>query len=761
VTRFSPYASQDLPDIASAASGLRANPTPAGGAETPEELAAWMQAQIPAGYDGIRIGMISLGHAAGVPFRDGKLRLGLQDALTPLMRAGQVRMVHGDVIYPASARNPKGMQYYSPGKGWWGPEAGSEPPMSDEERRRFAQMLFGEDPKKNPPKRRSRKNPVGKTKKGPRGGWISLKGDYEHKRIRPPAHFVQGSFRTVPWEFASKAEQEFVKKKLKGKRITKGVKVITGRFRDGITRGRVKGVRVKYLGNGVQAVLFPLPRKNGKTEVDCKTGKVKKTRSNRRTPTTTKKPKKKKAAVTKSRQKRYKKNPYPKWVDIAKLDRIIVKMRTGKRVSAAEREYFERARRAAPGMVKAHIAGVRGEGQVLTKPAGRMPGQTAREFGATFKGSVRRAPAFQGLARQLGYRANSLITGPLQRTKKGALTAGARREQLNAWVRRVGSTNAFKSLNDMLNHLIVQGAPKRDIQAIEGDMRWLAKEHGVYAGELTAQQLSRLQSLWAQQEMMMRDNPSKGKRVLDLSERSLKAWVKKYRYDLAAGAATRRKALAKSAKAIGYTRTGDKMVSTAWHMNIAGRELVEVTKMIERMSKALLADSKWLAREAKSASRKGGKVRKNPGRLVILNPSRAHKATPAKGNDQRVLEDAASKMKGSKRTAFIKLVNESTTNERKLLAQALRRYHSLHGTYPTQIKKTDVKMPGKGKRFMVGIGKADHVGYHANKGYKGTKKSGTPWRHHFENNQELVTDEAGKSLAVIGKGTKVTDFIHG
>jgi len=106
-----------------------------------------------------------------------------------------------------------------------------------------------------------RKNPVGKTTRGKRGGWVakSGKGKFEHKRIRPPAHFVKGSLKTVPWAFITEPkERAFVLKKIGMTALPAGAKVITGHIKSTVKAGRVKGVRVKYLASGVQAVLLPL-----------------------------------------------------------------------------------------------------------------------------------------------------------------------------------------------------------------------------------------------------------------------------------------------------------------------------------------------------------------------------------------------------------------------------------------------------------------------------------------------------------------------
>jgi hypothetical protein len=638
-------------------------------------------------------------------------------------------------------------------------------------------------------------NPVGKTKRGKRGGWISKKGEYEHKRIRPPGHFDESSFRTVPFSFISnKDEQAFVRKQLKGKRITPKTKVITGRFLEGVTRGRVKGQRVKHLGTGVQAVLFPLPKKKRKAPAKkkatrknhhtTKPGRVKYADikiygpgKHRQNPPSSipgyqpAEPAKKRHAALAAHARRYGRD-----ATVAALDELnesldeyfghdpaLLKKLRHRVVDDDLYGYVDR-------LPRSNRSRPTTKRKAKKKAPVRKSGQRRTRKNTTARGAALRVrPAPAGLTKRVGlhYRSNP---------KRKTATAAARRLYLKRVVSDTSPGRTHQALSEAINYAIATGAPPSEINALMADQRWLAKEYGLYHGELSAAESDTLRQLVQKQRLedrqrglmsrmranspdasvMVSKSGQKGFTEIDISERTLRAWVKKYRYDLTERSAEkRRKALAKSIKAIGADKTDWRLVSTAWHMGIAARALKELQKQIPSMSKRLEADAAWLRKEER-------KTRKNPGRLVILaNPSKAHKATPARGSDTKVLEDAAAKMKGRQRAAYIKLVNASNTTERKLLVQALRRFHSLHGTYPTQIKKTDVKMPGKGKRFMVGIGKADHVGYHANKGYKGTKKSGTPWRHHFENNQELVTDEAGKSLAVIGKGTKVTDFIHG
>lgn len=131
--------------------------------------------------------------------------------------------------------------------------------------------------------------------------------------------------------------------------------------------------------------------------------------------------------------------------------------------------------------------------------------------------------------------------------------------------------------------------------------------------------------------------------------------------------------------------------------------------------------------------------RKNPGRLMVMNPLPPH---------------------------IEKFRNGLSPAERPQFDQALRRYIKFHGgAYPTKITKVG-QQPGKHRQFLVGMGRAVDVGYSANKGYKGSNKRGTPWRHEFRANAQMATTPNGKQILVLNKpgarsGFKVTDWVRG
>jgi hypothetical protein len=118
--------------------------------------------------------------------------------------------------------------------------------------------------KKRPAKaKRAAATPLKGGKRGKRGGTVKPTGKFEHLRVRPPAHFVKGKLRTVPWSFITNVdERAFVMKKLGLRKIPPGSKVVTGRIKATVKVGRVKGKRVKHLASGVQSLLVPI--KGGK-----------------------------------------------------------------------------------------------------------------------------------------------------------------------------------------------------------------------------------------------------------------------------------------------------------------------------------------------------------------------------------------------------------------------------------------------------------------------------------------------------------------
>lgn len=97
-------------------------------------------------------------------------------------------------------------------------------------------------------------------RRGPRGGIVKPKGRFEHLRVRPPEHFEKTpSLKTIPWGFvAPEAERRFVLRKLGLRSLPPGTKAVTGRIKGTVTTGRVPGVRVKYLAQGVQGILIPI-----------------------------------------------------------------------------------------------------------------------------------------------------------------------------------------------------------------------------------------------------------------------------------------------------------------------------------------------------------------------------------------------------------------------------------------------------------------------------------------------------------------------
>jgi hypothetical protein len=135
------------------------------------------------------------------------------------------------------------------------------------------------------------------------------------------------------------------------------------------------------------------------------------------------------------------------------------------------------------------------------------------------------------------------------------------------------------------------------------------------------------------------------------------------------------------------------------------------------------------------------KRRSNPGpRLMVMNPLPKH---------------------------IERFRNKLTPAERKEFDAALRRYIKFHGgAYPAKISKVG-KAPGKGKRFLVGMGRAVDVGYDADKRFPGSNKEGTPWRHEFKTKNALMATTAnGKQILVLNKpgarkGFKVTDWVRG
>ncbi len=108
-----------------------------------------------------------------------------------------------------------------------------------------------------------------------------------------------------------------------------------------------------------------------------------------------------------------------------------------------------------------------------------------------------------------------------------------------------------------------------------------------------------------------------------------------------------------------------------------------------------------------------------------------------------------------------------TPAERTEFDTALRRYIKFHGgAFPAKISKVG-SAPGKGKRFLVGMGRAVDVGYKADKRFPQSNKKGTAWRHEFKTkNAIMATTANGKQILVLNKpgarkGFKVTDWVRG
>lgn len=173
-----------------------------------------------------------------------------------------------------------------------------------------------------------------------------------------------------------------------------------------------------------------------------------------------------------------------------------------------------------------------------------------------------------------------------------------------------------------------------------------------------------------------------------------------------------------------------------------------------------LTDAKLKLERAKIRSviaktREARTVRGNPGRLIILNP--ADPADP--------IAKTAKAMLPAARATLERVVHGASSAEIAALRKSLVTYKNFHGVWPPSIEKHG-NVPGKQTRFLVGLGKADHVGYRVNKKYPGSNKEGAPFRHHFSSGQELVTNEEGKGLTVLDRrgarrGTVTTDWIRG
>lgn len=147
-------------------------------------------------------------------------------------------------------------------------------------------------------------------------------------------------------------------------------------------------------------------------------------------------------------------------------------------------------------------------------------------------------------------------------------------------------------------------------------------------------------------------------------------------------------------------------------------------------------------------------ARRNPGRLAILaNPQSLPREVTA----------CAAAMRGPKRARFLAFAKKLSAHDQARLAKGLALYRKRHKAHCTDFELK--KVPGTHTKIEVGVGRAQAIEYHANKGYEKSSKRGTPWRHRFENGQHVVSDENGRHLEVVDRrGAKrktiTTDFIR-
>lgn len=120
----------------------------------------------------------------------------------------------------------------------------------------------------------------------------------------------------------------------------------------------------------------------------------------------------------------------------------------------------------------------------------------------------------------------------------------------------------------------------------------------------------------------------------------------------------------------------------------------------------------------------------------------------------------------AERKKLTKVLATFTAAELKEAAAAAAISKKFHGRWPRELVPVGT-VGGRQKRIRAGLGKADHVGYHTNsKKHRGSTKDGTPWRHKFENGQELMATADGKRLAIVNspkrkRGTKIKKWIRG
>lgn len=94
---------------------------------------------------------------------------------------------------------------------------------------------------------------------------------------------------------------------------------------------------------------------------------------------------------------------------------------------------------------------------------------------------------------------------------------------------------------------------------------------------------------------------------------------------------------------------------------------------------------------------------------------------------------------------------------------ALKKYVEFHGTYPTSVTKKKIPVGGKknlGRMYGVKLGKAPDVTYRTTNSK--SNKYGDVYLHEYENEPDRIVDSSGKIIMdVLGKGTKVKDWVHG
>lgn len=147
------------------------------------------------------------------------------------------------------------------------------------------------------------------------------------------------------------------------------------------------------------------------------------------------------------------------------------------------------------------------------------------------------------------------------------------------------------------------------------------------------------------------------------------------------------------------------------------------------------------------------RTRANPGRLAILANPHLPKA----------VEDCAKRLRGEKRKRFLSYYASLKPADQRRLVKGLELYRRRHKVACSSFELK--KVQGTRVKVEVGVGRAEAIEYHTNKGYKGSSNKGTPFRHEFENGQHVVSDENGRRLEVVDcKGAKrktvTTDWIY-